>query len=158
MICYNEYLVGYPQIIRYDFHHPSEYFGLIKARVYQPRGLYFPILLYRTTQGKLVFSLFVAPALRKIIIGACVRQDSVLYINTNSLIYAMMKGGEQALLLGNYLGDLTKKLGGDTIQKFARSKCYTYQAKDHKKTMMHVKGISRTPEACQRVNFDNIGD
>lgn len=40
-------------------------------------------------QGKLVFSLFVIPALKKIIIGACAREDSILYVNTDSLIYEM---------------------------------------------------------------------
>ena len=44
-------------------------------------------------------------------------QHRVLYIDTDSLIY-VVRDGESPLELGNYLGDLTDELGGDTIQEF----------------------------------------
>lgn len=47
-----------------------------------------------------------------------VRAESVLYVDTDSQIYAV-KEGEFPLPLGSYLGDLTDELTGDTIQEFA---------------------------------------
>lgn len=55
--CSREYPLGHPEIIHSDFKEPTEYFGFIKARVHLPRGLYFPVLPYKTAQGKLVFTL-----------------------------------------------------------------------------------------------------
>ncbi|XP_035469582.1 uncharacterized protein LOC118287976 [Scophthalmus maximus] len=51
--CTFPYPLGYPEIIYTDFKEPQSYFGIIKAVVYPPRGLYFPILPYRTAAGKL---------------------------------------------------------------------------------------------------------
>lgn len=58
-------------------------------------------------------------------------QERVLYIDTDSLIY-VVREGETPLELGNYLGDLTDELGGDTIQEFVASgpKSYTYKIKN----------------------------
>ena len=60
-------------------------------------------------------------------------QENVLYINT-SLIY-VVKDGETPLELGNYLGDLTDELGGDSIQEFmaAGPKSYAYKTRNRKK-------------------------
>ncbi|XP_034080793.1 uncharacterized protein LOC117551842 isoform X1 [Gymnodraco acuticeps] len=55
--CTGLYPLGHPQIIFRDFKDPRSYFGLIKATVEPPRGLYFPVLPYRTAAGKLVFTL-----------------------------------------------------------------------------------------------------
>lgn len=51
------YPLQHPTIIREDFGDPQQYFGLISATVHPPRGLFFPILPYKTSQGKLVFTL-----------------------------------------------------------------------------------------------------
>lgn len=51
------YPLGHPQIIFRDFQDPKNYFGFIKAVVYPPRGLYFPVLPYKTKSGKLLFTL-----------------------------------------------------------------------------------------------------
>jgi len=66
--------------------------------------------------------------------------------------------GETPLKLGNYLGDLTNELGGDTIQEFvaAGPNSYAYQTKNQKKVLMHVKGITQTHECSEKVNFDSI--
>ncbi|XP_061170747.1 uncharacterized protein LOC133180197 [Saccostrea echinata] len=48
--------VGHPQIITDQFQDVRSYFGLIHCRVLPPRGLYHPVLPYRTG-GKLLFSL-----------------------------------------------------------------------------------------------------
>ncbi|KAM4525040.1 uncharacterized protein PAE49_001105 [Odontesthes bonariensis] len=84
-------------------------------------------------------------------------QEKILYIDTDSLIY-VVKEGETPLKLGNYLGDLTDELGGDTIQEFvaAGPKSYAYQTKKHKKVVMRVKGITQTHECSEKVNFDSI--
>ncbi|XP_051800711.1 uncharacterized protein LOC127532721 isoform X1 [Acanthochromis polyacanthus] len=84
-------------------------------------------------------------------------QERVLYTDTDSLIYVVKKG-ETPLVLGNYLGDLTDELEGDSIQEFvaAGPKSYAYQTKNKKKMVMRVKGITQTRECCERVNFDSV--
>ena len=49
-------IIGHPCVITENFGDISTYFGLIKCTVLPPRGLFHPILPYRT-QGKLMFSL-----------------------------------------------------------------------------------------------------
>ena len=49
-------VVGRPHIITENFDDISTYFGLIKCTVLPPRGLFHPVLPYRT-QGKLMFPL-----------------------------------------------------------------------------------------------------
>ena len=49
-------VVGHPQIITENFGDVSTYFGLIKCTVLPPRGLFHPVLPYRT-QNKLMFPL-----------------------------------------------------------------------------------------------------
>ncbi|XP_049913668.1 uncharacterized protein LOC126398400 [Epinephelus moara] len=49
--------LGHPEIVHRDFKEPQNYFGLIRAVVYPPRGLFFPVLPYKTATGKLVFTL-----------------------------------------------------------------------------------------------------
>ena len=49
-------VVGHPQIITENFRDVSTYFGLIKCTVLPPRGLFHPVLPYRT-QNKLMFPL-----------------------------------------------------------------------------------------------------
>ncbi|XP_029561594.1 uncharacterized protein LOC115157467 [Salmo trutta] len=51
------YPMGHPEIIHHDFDLPQNYFGLIKATVYPPRGLFIPVLPYKGPQGKLFFPL-----------------------------------------------------------------------------------------------------
>lgn len=50
------YPVGHPEIVTRDFADLSSYFGLAKVKVIPPRGLFHPVLGYRTG-GKLTFSL-----------------------------------------------------------------------------------------------------
>ena len=49
-------VIGHPRIITENFDDISAYFGLIKCTVLPPRGLFHPVLPYRT-QGKLMFPL-----------------------------------------------------------------------------------------------------
>ncbi|CAI5685429.1 unnamed protein product [Oreochromis niloticus] len=86
-------------------------------------------------------------------------QRNVLYTNTDSLIY-VVKEGEEPLELGNYLGDLTDELDGDTIQEFvsAGPKSYAYRTRNKKKLVVKMKGITQTRECCERVNFDSMSE
>ena len=55
--CTFPYPLGHPTLIYKDFADLRTYFGFIRAKVYPPRGLFFPVLPYRTSSGKLVFTL-----------------------------------------------------------------------------------------------------
>ncbi len=50
------YPIGHPQIIFSDFEPLENYYGLVKATVYPPRKLLFPVLPFRC-HGKLMFAL-----------------------------------------------------------------------------------------------------
>ena len=50
------YPLGHPEIITHGFRELSSYFGLAKFKILPPRGLYHPVLSYRTG-GKLTFPL-----------------------------------------------------------------------------------------------------
>jgi hypothetical protein len=45
---YKSFPIGHPQIITSDFGDVNDYFGLIRCRVFPPRGLYHPVLPYKT--------------------------------------------------------------------------------------------------------------
>ena len=51
-----QYPVGHPEIITKDFKDINEYFGIAKVKILPPRGLYHPVLPYRSN-GKLKFPL-----------------------------------------------------------------------------------------------------
>ncbi|XP_056022075.1 uncharacterized protein LOC130054965 [Ostrea edulis] len=53
---YKPFPTGHPQVITSDFKNVREYFGLIHCRVLPPRGLYHPVLPYKTG-GKVLFPL-----------------------------------------------------------------------------------------------------
>jgi hypothetical protein len=53
---YNSLPISHPQIITSDFSDVNEYFGLMRCRIFPPRGLYNPVLPYKTG-GKLLFPL-----------------------------------------------------------------------------------------------------
>ncbi|XP_048775446.2 uncharacterized protein LOC125680045 [Ostrea edulis] len=53
---YRAFPIDHPQVITSDFADVREYFGLIRCRVLPPRGLYHPVLPYKTG-GKLLFPL-----------------------------------------------------------------------------------------------------
>ncbi len=53
---YCEYPVGHPEIITSKFKNLNEYFGIAKVKILPPRGLYHPVIPYRSN-GKLKFPL-----------------------------------------------------------------------------------------------------
>jgi hypothetical protein len=53
---YKPFPVGHPQIITLEFRDGNECFGLIRCRVFPPRGLYYLVLPYKTG-GKSLFPL-----------------------------------------------------------------------------------------------------
>ena len=53
---YCKYPVGHPSIISSDFRSLDQYFGIAKVKALPPRGLYHPVLPYRSA-GKLTFPL-----------------------------------------------------------------------------------------------------
>ncbi|XP_046569532.1 uncharacterized protein LOC124277858 [Haliotis rubra] len=53
---YGQYPVGHPQIITRDFKSLEQYFGIAKVKILPPRGLYHPVLPFRSN-GKLKFAL-----------------------------------------------------------------------------------------------------
>nr|XP_042912704.1 uncharacterized protein LOC122272779 [Parasteatoda tepidariorum] len=53
---YCEYPIGHPEILTEKFEDIHNYFGIIKCKVFPPKGLFFPVLPYRAN-GKLMFPL-----------------------------------------------------------------------------------------------------
>ena len=53
---YKPFPLGHPEIITEDFQDVRSYFGLIQCRVLPPRGMFHPVLPYRTG-GKILFPL-----------------------------------------------------------------------------------------------------
>ena len=56
---YGKYPIGHPTIITENFRDVSQYEGLVKCKVLPPRGLYHPVLPYKTC-GHLMFPLCAA--------------------------------------------------------------------------------------------------
>ena len=83
-------------------------------------------------------------------------QERVLYYDTDSVIY-LSQPGQPEPRLGNYIGDLTDKLGGEHITVFAsggpKNDCYQTNSG---KTEVKVRGITLDCTARQKVNFDVI--
>ena len=69
------YPCKHPEIILHDFKDTSEYFGLIFAKVYPPRNLFFPILPWRNDNGKLLFCLCKKCAQTNNQEGSCTHDD-----------------------------------------------------------------------------------
>ena len=61
---YCTYPVGHPEIITHNFTDVKDYFGIVKASIIPPRGLYHPVLPYRSN-GKLTFPLCHACTINK---------------------------------------------------------------------------------------------
>ncbi|TWW55982.1 hypothetical protein D4764_09G0010320 [Takifugu flavidus] len=251
--------LGHPVIIYKDFEDPRSYYGFIRATVYPPRGLLFPVLPHKSEGGKLLFTLCRTCAETNNEGGPCEHDDEgraltgvwvtvefikaldvgyrvgkiteVWHFDKSSdtvftdYIHTFLKGkqeasgypaeaatdresrekyirdyqehqgilldagkietnpvkrqvaklclnskykveyfsvlhsnralirwkytdryvqppeGEKPLELGNYLGDLTDELDGDSIQEFAAAgpKSYAYQTRNKKKVVMRVK-------------------
>ncbi|TWW71368.1 hypothetical protein D4764_17G0008510 [Takifugu flavidus] len=54
---FRDQFLGHPVIIYKDFEDPRSYYGFIRATVYPPRGLLFPVLPHKSEGGKLLFTL-----------------------------------------------------------------------------------------------------
>ena len=74
--CAFPYPLGHPKIIYTDFQEPQNYFGIIRAVVYPPLGLFFPVLPHRTAAGKLVFVFCCTCAKLNFQDGACTHNDN----------------------------------------------------------------------------------
>lgn len=68
--------VGHPIIIRENFDDPRKYYGFVKAIISPPRGLFFPVLPFRTSNGKLVFTLCRTCALENNQTHSCTHTDA----------------------------------------------------------------------------------
>ena len=73
--CSFPYPLGHPKIFCKDFIDPDSYFGFIRAVVYPLRGLFFPVLPYNSSHGKLVFTLCRTCADMNNQAGACSHSD-----------------------------------------------------------------------------------
>ncbi|XP_023194843.1 uncharacterized protein LOC111609654 isoform X1 [Xiphophorus maculatus] len=136
-----------------------KYFHFINPETCLIQWNYSKRCIIRPNKSNNIFIAAFTTAYARLKLFSCLErvQDKILYIDTDSLIY-VVKDGESPLELGNYLGDLTDELGGDTIQEFvaAGPKSYAYQTKNQKKVVIRVKGITQTYECSERVNFDSI--
>ena len=82
--------------------------------------------------------------------------ERVLYCDTDSVIY-LSQPGQPEPRLGNNIGDLTDKLGGEHITVFASGspKNYGYETSGGK-TEVKVRGIALDCTARQKVNFQSM--
>ncbi|CAL1282300.1 unnamed protein product, partial [Larinioides sclopetarius] len=80
---------------------------------------------------------------------------AVLYYDTDSIIYAT--DGENDPKTGDYLGDFTDELDGDTIVKFVSggAKNYAYVTKAGK-SVCKIRGFSLNYENSIKLNFDSV--
>ncbi|KAG8184365.1 hypothetical protein JTE90_006768 [Oedothorax gibbosus] len=80
---------------------------------------------------------------------------SVLYFDTDSIIYA--SNGHNDPPLGNYLGEFTDELGGETIQKFVSGgpKNYAYVTSSGK-TVCKIRGFTLNYRNSLSLNFDAV--
>ena len=87
-----------------------------------------------------------------------IRFGSVLYFDTDSVIYVYQKGDPDPIPLGNFLGELTDELGGCKGTKFVSlgPKSYGYEKKNesgHRETIYKLKGIHADAGALEVINF-----
>ncbi|CAL1300304.1 unnamed protein product, partial [Larinioides sclopetarius] len=80
---------------------------------------------------------------------------SVLYHDTDSIVYA--SDGKNDPPLGNFLGEFTDELDGDSITTFvsAGPKNYAYQTKGGK-TCCKIRGFTLNFRNSEKLNFDSI--
>lgn len=84
--------------------------------------------------------------------------ERVLYYDTDSVTYKT-KAGQDKLPLGNFLGQFTDELGGDSIVEFVSggAKNYAYRTKKGK-FECKVRGFSLNYENKQILNFHTMKD
>ena len=102
--CSFPYPLGHPKIICKDFDDPDSYFGFIRAVVYPPCGLFFPVLPYKSSHGKLVFTLCRTCAEMNNQAGACSHIDEKRALTGVWVSVAFSK----ALKLGYRLAKITE--------------------------------------------------
>ena len=88
------------------------------------------------------------------------RPSSVLYFDTDSVIFIQRKG-ESVVPLGDYLGDLTDELEGKTCTKFVSGgpKNYALEVKDTSdvvSAILKVKGLTQTAKTISILNVKQM--
>lgn len=83
-------------------------------------------------------------------------EEKVLYYDTDTIFY-VAKNCETELDFGNYLGQLTDKLAGDSIEEFATvgPKSYAYKTRNNQ-VVLNVKGIRKTLKKCEKMNLNSV--
>lgn len=97
------YPLSHPNIIGWDFGDPGKYFGLIRAVVHPLRGPYIPLLPYKTSRGKVVFTLRRTCAEINNQQGACEHGE-----DARALMGVGDGGAEEALQLDYRLAEITE--------------------------------------------------
>ena len=82
----------------------------------------------------------------------------MLYYDTDSVIYRW-RGGQPSIPLGDYLGDMTDELDGDTITEFVSggAKNYGYRTAGGK-TECKVRGFILNVRGKMVLNFTSMKD
>ena len=83
-------------------------------------------------------------------------QDQVLYYDTDSVIYAW-KEGQPQIEIGDYLGDMTDELDGDTIKEFVAggAKNYGYETIGDK-FVCKVRGFTLNVRGREKLNYQTM--
>ncbi|MES9881304.1 MAG: DNA polymerase, partial [Sedimenticola sp.] len=123
---YSRYPVGHPEIFTSEFRPLTDYFGIAKVTVLPPRGLYHPVLPYRSG-GKLKFPLCATCADSEQL-TPCLHTDKQRSLTgtwcTPELHMAMNKGYQIVKIFEVYHWDQTMKgeLFGEYINTFLKLK------------------------------------
>ena len=82
--------------------------------------------------------------------------EQVLYYDTDSVIYAR-KEGQPQIDIGDYLGDMTDELDGDTIQEFVSggAKNYGYETVGGK-FVCKVRGFTLNVRGREKLNYRSM--
>ncbi|XP_031153064.1 uncharacterized protein LOC116048233 [Sander lucioperca] len=95
-----DYPIGHPQIIHSDFDDIKTYFGIVKCTVAPPRGLYHPVLPYRS-HGKLMFPLCGTCADQLNQTGRCDHTDRERQMSGVWVSFELLKALEKGYILVN---------------------------------------------------------
>jgi len=86
--------------------------------------------------------------------------EQVLYFDTDSVIYVINSTNKKHYdpPIGDYLGDFTDEINGDSIEEFVSGgpKNYGYRLKESQKSICKVRGFTLNYNNSKKINFESM--